>query len=363
MAERRLEIAKALQVWDSLGKRVMFVTLTLSHTPFDTLDSTWDAVQACWNRATGGKGWNDDKATLGVHGYVRLAESTYTDRGGWHVHIHALLFVDKATKRVKAERIFEGLRRRWESKAFALGRVSDVQAQDWRWVRTASEIAAYFTTAKNGTDGAVLELTTSMYKKGKRADSRTPWGILDGAIAGSQRDLGLWKEWETCSHGRRTITWSKGLRDLIGLGAEISDAQIVETPIGSAADTFAWLDRFMWDELRHEGDLLAAVLDAAESDVSHARALLDTFGIGYDVDAPATSERNTDLLWARQVRMPRASLALVDTVGVVSQGARVVLERPEPVVPGSNGTCWVCGLPLDPVLLAAGVHAGLCEPI
>ena len=69
--------------------------------------------------------------------------------------------------------------------------------------------------------------------KGPKAGNRTPFGILAAVQAtGDADDLDTWHEWERDSRGRRQMAWTPGLREHLGMAAEVADEDVVDEDLG-----------------------------------------------------------------------------------------------------------------------------------
>jgi hypothetical protein len=105
-ARRHDEVRQALEVAERMGWVVGFLTFTVRHKRSHSLSAVWAGVGDAWRRATSGAGpaWVADQDRYGVRGYLRLTEVTLGENG-WHVHVHALVFLDPdgrlVTKRVR----------------------------------------------------------------------------------------------------------------------------------------------------------------------------------------------------------------------------------------------------------------------
>ena len=64
---------------------------------------------------------------------------------------------------------------------------------------------------------------------------------VDGVIDGDPHETRLWHEFERASRGRRQMTWSKGLRDLLGLNDERTDESVAEDEIGDRSEALCQL--------------------------------------------------------------------------------------------------------------------------
>ncbi len=94
-AKRNADVAAALAVAKARGLVVGFLTFTVRHKRRHALTSVWAAVSHAWRATTSGspREWTKDRDTFGIAGYLRLTEVTHGDGNGWHVHIHALVFL------------------------------------------------------------------------------------------------------------------------------------------------------------------------------------------------------------------------------------------------------------------------------
>lgn len=117
---RAMEIASAVRECHRRGGRVYLMTLTMRHSSQDGLSGLWEGLTSGWRTAFGTRAWTGQKARtvlrngrlvemaeltgdaerFGVAGLTRVVEATYgspADGGnGWHLHIHALVFVEDA---------------------------------------------------------------------------------------------------------------------------------------------------------------------------------------------------------------------------------------------------------------------------
>lgn len=270
-ARRAADLEQLLRWVESRGGTVALVTLTLRHHAGIPLRESWNALGKAWSAVTSGKRWQADKAEYGVLGYVRAVEVTHTDNG-WHPHVHALVLFDGPVSAERAQIVADGMFDRWRNalvrKGFDAIRNSgglDVRLAE----RAAVKLADYFTkntyaerlVPGEGLSGLAAEATLGGQKRGRRADSRTPFQILaDGAATGLAEDIELWWEWEAASKGRRQLTWSQGLRDLAGLDDEQSDEEIADEEIGG--DDLVILHGDTWRSIHRVAHELLAVAEA-----------------------------------------------------------------------------------------------------
>ena len=220
------------------GRQIAMLTLTMRHRAGQPLATLWGALSTAWASVTSGRLWQVEKAAHGVVGWLRVVELTH-GRNGWHVHVHALLFLDSETPATRATLTTwrKSIVGRW-SRALERKDLSPAldRAQDFHLVEGDVEpLAGYFTKQTDDTvaESIALEFTHTASKTARAASGgRSPWSILDGGLAGDVDELRLWHEFEKASRGRRQLTWSRGLRDLLGLDDEQSDEEVAEAEAG-----------------------------------------------------------------------------------------------------------------------------------
>lgn len=224
------------------GGALVFGTLTVRHHRGQSLARLWDAISGAFNATTSGAGveWNGsrrrngyegDKVRFGIRGIVRVVEVKH-GANGWHPHIHFIMFLDRALSDVERQQLNDRMYARWVNALAKDGlTASREHGIDLRPVFSAA-LADYFAKAQythvTGTAGAAYEVTGSQSKQQGKG-GRTPFQILRDIVAqGDADDLDLWHEYERASKGRRQLTWSHGLKNLLDMEPEKTDEEIVE---------------------------------------------------------------------------------------------------------------------------------------
>jgi hypothetical protein len=255
-----------------------FVTLTLRHSRADRLSDTLDAVAKGWQHIQRHSRWRALRKRLG-HGFVRAVEITVTREGGWHPHLHVMLFTERpwsADERADAEGVLWALWSAWCDKLDPdthRHRPTRKRGLVWEPVKVsgAAFTARYLTKlAEGGREwGPAQELARGDLKSGRPDDagkrSRSPFEVgLSAADGGNARDLALWREYEDATHGRRVLTWSRGLRDrLLADVPELDDEQLAQ--VDDVGEIVGYLLRDDERALRRTG-LQLAMLQAVERD-------------------------------------------------------------------------------------------------
>lgn len=280
--QRAESLAPGIGRWvSSADQHVEFVTLTARHTPKDSLEDVWEAVRAGWNSLTSGAGWKADRAAGDIQGYHRTTEVTWSERSGWHVHFHVLLFMGAPITSSMRDHLRGRFFSRWQaglakqgftarysvnrggkieypavdfrpmkrekhenleiSKDLAqvvgdtglaeyvqkTGLSADAQLADGRKLAMevlggASKTGRTYGGVKSMTPFTLLGTLTYLLEEHKT----TPGGLKGTKKAQLQRLFALWFEWEQFSQGKRQMTMSQNLKDLLDLGEEETDEEL-----------------------------------------------------------------------------------------------------------------------------------------
>lgn len=271
-AERATHIQAAAAGWQAQGGSLVFVTLTVRHRDGDPLKGSLDAVMKSWRRLLMGKSWKTFRERFGVRGYIRAVEVT-RGRNGWHPHIHVLFFTDRpltSTDALEWESLMYG---RWADYVVKHGarlptqlRGIDVRAADADGTVVAQYLAkVQEKDADSRRIGVGQELARFDFKGG-RLTSLTPFELLDfpGDDAPAQQ---AWAEYVDATWGRRAITWSKGLREMCQVSAdiEVTDEEIVADT--EDAPLRFWIPAKLYDAtVRNDPTLMARLLELIELD-------------------------------------------------------------------------------------------------
>lgn len=274
-ARRAREVSQICTNAAASGLYLSMVTLTMRHHKGQKLADLWDSLGYAWHRVVSGKNWRKAKEAAELEGIVRSVEVTH-GASGWHVHIHALLLTHKPLDSAGLPSV---MYERWASGLAAKGleSVKDSGGFDFSACAPGDEatMARYVAKMGQSPQALALETTLGAWKKA-RGKNRTPWQILaDIPRFGDMDDLELWWEYEQASHGRRALTFSRGLREKFGLEAERTDEEIAAEDLGNK--DFLTIDATDW---KHVRPFAAYLLDLAESHGPHmVAAWLDAHAI------------------------------------------------------------------------------------
>jgi hypothetical protein len=91
---RATEIRKAVSEWVNSGGICLFITLTFSHSRFDSFENLMTLfTKKALKQFRSGKTYQDIKTDLGFKGLIRSTETTWGEANGWHPHSHEIWFV------------------------------------------------------------------------------------------------------------------------------------------------------------------------------------------------------------------------------------------------------------------------------
>ena len=253
-AARADEVRKAV-AWHG-AEGILLLTLTMRHGLGDDLKVIRKGLTAAWQKMQSGKQWGANKVKMGFAGSIRALEVTH-GTNGWHPHIHVLLFTREMTAS-DLEELRQTLSARWQRCVEnVLG--SEHRPND----RNGCDLKRCFDS--NYLNKLGLELTAPIGKNA-RNENRAPMQIAyDFVTNGDEVDLFLWRAYCKGIKGARMLTWSRGLRQNVGLNEEPTDEDIVN---GEEADEVfvIRISGTNWDFLRNIRGITHQLLSAAETD-------------------------------------------------------------------------------------------------
>lgn len=231
-----------------IGEFDMFmVTFTLQHDRDDRLKKLHRDLVAGMRRMKQSKGYRKLMRDLAVVGAVRGLEVMISNKSGWHPHVHELWFIPKGTP-IDAEAIRAELSRLYVAAMKKQRRY--VHADIGVNVRADHVIASYVAKMGEGENkkswSAVAELTKSPVKTGRLEDHFHPFELIDMYLSKNIDAGRLFIEYAWTLKGKRQLSYSRGLRDRLGMNDEMTDQEIAEAH-EDHADLFAELSANDWN--------------------------------------------------------------------------------------------------------------------
>ncbi len=278
-AERANKLVTALRSWSARDGSVAMLTLTMRHDRSQALSDLWPELSSAWRAVEQSRSVRAVFAEAGSLGFVRRIEATH-GANGWHLHIHALVFLDHPPSPEQLESLEAAAFSAWSSRLAARGMGAPTRAHgaDLKLLDLSAPeaaVAGYITTraTPETTTTAALELSDSIAGKRAHGTNRSTWDILTAAVGGDRRSRRLWREWEQASKGKRALTWGHSLKGLLG---DLDDE--VEPP---TVDRLVTLADPVWRAVCNLGrvpDLLEAAEDAYALQETHDGGLLAAAG-------------------------------------------------------------------------------------
>ena len=197
--KRRAEMDRILRGHVATGGGLLFLTLTLPHYVNDNLSDLLNILMDGCRKLRG------DRRVKALEA-IRAVEVTYTGNG-WHPHVHAILFTDGHLSDAAIADLHGVIFGVWQR---------HVHRRTGRTVLPELCPLIRADTADVGRYIAKLcvayEVTGQTTKEG-RDGSRTPFQLAaDYVKHHDPRDLALWHEYEQVMHGRKQLTWTRGIR-------------------------------------------------------------------------------------------------------------------------------------------------------
>lgn len=260
-AVRRLEVGVALASVHANGGGAAFGAITVRHHAGQPLAGLLEALTYGIARIARDKTVGSLRDAMGYIGRIQALEVTI-GRNGWHPHRHPLPIFERPVSQGALIELhlaeFRAFSRGVEKRGFEAPSIlaNVMMPVD---LSTGDTLGDYFAKSEYSIAGAAWEAASSSTKKGRNG-SRTPWQLLDSVrLTGDADDLDLWNEYELALRGKRALTFSRGLRDRLGIGAEATDEQIAEAEVGDRFDTGFYVTD--WAPIARDASLGAGLLN------------------------------------------------------------------------------------------------------
>lgn len=289
-ARRREEIRHIVQGARADGLQIAMLTMTLRHKDGQSLAKLLDVSGKGYRSVMDSRAVRNRLKELGLDGYVRVLEIN-VGRNGWHPHYHVVLLFDTELQGVvfddALKELADAMFRTWSNKAKKEGLAKPMR--DFFHIERidAGDVSTYLTKKsfvpnEKNIEAVGFEMAGRTVKDA-RGESRTPWDVFaDFTDTGDLDDLDLWHEYEGATKGKRSITFSRGLKARY-VGADVSDQDIVDEEKGTVEDRiFTIID---WSTVARKKGLYTKILDAVEHEGIDAALALCVWN-GVPVRAP-----------------------------------------------------------------------------
>lgn len=222
---RREELKQGMMKWQGKGTireaggMVYLLTLTNAHHIGDNLVQLLNGQKKALKYL-----WSDRKSkemlkSLGKVGHITATEVTH-GKNGWHPHYHILMFFEQP---IDITVLRDFIAACWQNccKKSGLKIPSLEHGCDLREGKYADHYVSKW--------GLEDEVTKGHIKKGKE-DSLTPWDLLKLSESGCEKSGYLFQVFAAAFKGKRQLSWSKGLKALLGVDTKEDEelAQVTE---------------------------------------------------------------------------------------------------------------------------------------
>jgi len=212
-ARRSEEIKQAVENWYDMGGIVVMVTYTMRHNLGDSLKNVSRVITDAIRFVHSGAPYGRIKQKYNITGSISATEILFNPVNGWHYHKHQLLFIKSSElDYLKLEKwLFARYNKYLGLNGYGalsgIGvKVSPPQDNE--------NLSDYITKW-----GLENELTAD----NKESGSFHPFELLD-----DEKYHARFVEYSRVMYGKRRLTWSRGLRDILGLAVELTDEQLAE---------------------------------------------------------------------------------------------------------------------------------------
>jgi hypothetical protein len=302
-----------------------FVTLTLPHGFGDRLGPLFSGVSESWSSVMVDKSVRKFRERF-PFGFVRSVEVT-DGENGWHPHAHAVVLFDERLDRAALIEFRDVVFRAWCSAVERRGWRSPsprygIEVRQCSAPEAADRLGEYLTKQ---VDGLGQELTRLDSKRARSGNS--PFQLLCLAASGDAGACARWWEYEGATFGRRAMTWSRGARAGLALGAEESDEAMLDEGWRDATDvgSLGAMDADLLVLHPNGYEVLCEVL-ADDPSVEGLRFAIDAIYRSLPMELLPAWHPYRDLVLGRRLEMDAEDLDAREALFVGQQAALFELE-------------------------------------
>lgn len=284
--ERAAEITEAARRHLASGGGLAMVTFTIRHSRANALLDSMQVLTEAYADMSRSRAFREWKSERGMCGYIVATEITY-GKNGWHPHRHVLMLFDQPISHEMESSLRSELFTMWSHAVERSGgETVSYEAFDVQVVtRGEEQVSSYITKTIKGVDGIGAEFSLADVKAGRADGSINPFQLLDIETPEAEA---LWNEYVAATKGRSAIRWSRGLRDLLGMGRERSDEEIVDE-LEQTGEACLLISNELFYRVVRRHETACNLLEAAErGDFEYIRRVLG--GRGYPVTLSGGNE-------------------------------------------------------------------------
>lgn len=266
---RKAELQAALDDWSGFAVMAAF---TLQHSQDDTLKELLNHLKAAFQALARDRQVKNLKAQYGIIGTVSSLEVTH-GASGWHPHRHVLYLSERKLSTAEIEALERGISERWRMILKRRGRYGGESCAVVFTAGGTNQAAAAYVA--KGAWGAAAELAKSPVKSG-RSGNRSPFQLLEASDNDAQA-AALFREYYFAFKRSHQLQFSRGLRALLGMAAELTDEELAA--VEDEGVVMMSISPAVWYSICRR-ELRAKLLNKARSgDVDALQAWMDEQGL------------------------------------------------------------------------------------
>jgi hypothetical protein len=144
--ENSSRLLAVMNSWKKSRGEMSFVTLTVPHSKTETLATVFDRVYLCRKALFKDNKFGRVRRATTCAGQVTSLEVTWSDDGGWHPHLHLILFFEEGTDAKTKETLHEYIRNKWVRELKSLGFEANERTVHFvAQIKSVSALAQYVT--------------------------------------------------------------------------------------------------------------------------------------------------------------------------------------------------------------------------
>lgn len=259
----RDEIQEGLMRIASRGWFVVMVTYTQKHNRFMACGDSLSSLNKAMSRTKSGKRWQGMKRKYGLEGSITALENMYSVLNGHHWHKHVLEVLNRFLTDDEIRSMRDDIAGLYLRELSRLGASADFEVGvDIR--RGDDYVAEY--VSKFGHEpqvtrsGVSYELANVSGKtKGAEHGHFTMFQLVDLYKQGDELAGRAFLEYAEAVRGRAMLSWSAGLREKLGMAAEVSDDEKIKAGEDESRIFALYHNQKAWPKVRERAfDVLEA---------------------------------------------------------------------------------------------------------
>lgn len=260
-AERAKKVQRVFDAVERKKGQVVFMTLTVQHGRKDALSDLKQIVSESCRKARQSKSWTLGLRRYGIAGVMVGPEVTWSQKNGWHYHLH-LAIPTLGIDEDKSAEAGEWLLERYRKYIQKAGGRAERKAQDVTVVWRKEDLVSYLSKGS-----AAWEVSSAgATKQGK--SGQTPWDLAVRAGRGDAYAAQLFQEYAETMPGTRSCVITKPMAQKLGIDpAEDDDAPGIDEEIEEDTEIVGSMEPPRWHRVLRNGyapDVLKVINDGWE---------------------------------------------------------------------------------------------------